>query len=147
MTFRIAEQAKARRNQIANEKIPRPVFPLLGGIDPREEQEAYRVADEQARQELGDIHHLIEIGEPATIDGLMKEMNVIERLDGMINRCIKRLLMVRGVKSLSSAGASESGAANCRPAKSRLIDTNSPERFARREIWQIYTIVVVSRFG
>jgi hypothetical protein len=119
MILRIAELAKARRNQIANEKIPRrgTAFPLLGGIDPRDEQEAYRVADEQARQELGDIHQLIEIGEPATIDGLMKELDVIERLDGMIDRCIKRLLMVRGVKSLSSAGASESAPQIAGPRK------------------------------
>ncbi|HEY7248207.1 MAG TPA: hypothetical protein VH678_30455 [Xanthobacteraceae bacterium] len=69
-------------------------------------QDARRAADEQARQELGDIHQLIDIGEPATIDGLMKELDVKERLDGMINRCLKQLLMVRGIKSLSSGTSS-----------------------------------------
>ena len=110
MTFRIAELAQTRRSQIANEKIPRPAFSLWTGIDPgevQEVQEASRAADQQARQELGDIHQLIDIGEPATIVGLMKELDVKERLGGIINRCHKQLLMVRGVKSLSSAAASE----------------------------------------
>jgi hypothetical protein len=57
---------------------------------------------------LGDVHQLIDIGEPATIEGLMKELDVKERLDGMINRCLKQLLTVRGVKSLSSAASSTS---------------------------------------
>ena len=70
--------------------------------------EEAQIADEQARQELGDIHQLIDVGAAATIDGLMKELDVIERLDGMINRCLKRLLIIRGVKSLSSAASSES---------------------------------------
>ena len=55
---------------------------------------------------LGDVYKLIDIGEPATIDGLMKELDIKERLDGLIDRCLKRLLMVRGVKSLSSAPSS-----------------------------------------
>jgi hypothetical protein len=45
------------------------------------------------------------VGEPATIDGLMKELDVADRLQGMINRCLKQLLMVRGVKSVLSAAA------------------------------------------
>ena len=90
-TCRIAELAKARRKEICSIK-------LISG-NPR--------ADEQARQELGDIHELIDIGETATIDGLMKELDLVDRLQGMINRCLKQLLMVRGIKSLSSAAVSE----------------------------------------
>jgi hypothetical protein len=83
-------------------------FASQGDIDPDEEREGRRAADEQARQELGDIHQLIDIGEPATIEGLTKELDVKERLDGMINRGLKQLLTVRGVKSLSSAASSTS---------------------------------------
>jgi hypothetical protein len=36
-----------------------------------------------------------------TLDSLCKELEVIDRIDGMIDRCFKRLLLVRGVKSLS----------------------------------------------
>jgi hypothetical protein len=41
------------------------------------------------------------MGEEATLDRLMKELEVQERLDAAIDRCIKRLLLVRGVKSMS----------------------------------------------
>jgi hypothetical protein len=81
---------------------------MLGGIDPVKAQEARRAAEEQARQELGDIHQLIDIGKPSTIDGLIKELEVQERLEPMINQCLKQLLAVRGVKSLPSAAASAS---------------------------------------
>ena len=39
--------------------------------------------------------------ELATIEELIEELELLDRLDGMIDRSIKRLLMVRGVKSLS----------------------------------------------
>jgi hypothetical protein len=61
-TFRIAKLAKERHQEIQYEKID--------GIDPVE-QEEYRAAEEQARQELGDIYKLIDIGEPTTIEGLL----------------------------------------------------------------------------
>ena len=70
--------------------------------------EKHTEPNEQARQELGDTHKLIDIGEPATIDGLMKELDIKERLDGMIHKCLKQLLVVRGIKSLSPASSSVS---------------------------------------
>jgi hypothetical protein len=107
VTFRIAELAQARRDQINYEKVPGPNLPPLipDDMDPAERREAYRAANEQARQELGDTHKLIDIGEPATIDGLMKELDIKERLDGMIHKCLKQLLVVRGIKSLSPASS------------------------------------------
>ncbi len=107
-TFRIAKLAKERLEQIGYEKVPPMEFYPLDGTDPAERREGYRAAMEQARQELGDIYKLIDIGEPATIDGLMKELDVKERLDGMIFRCLKQFLAVRGVKSLSPAASSVS---------------------------------------
>ena len=107
-TFRIAELAKERCAQINREKVPQPDFISLAGIDPAEELKGYRAAEKQARQELGDIYTLIDVDEPATIDGLMKELDIKERLDGAISKCLKQLLMVRGVKSLSPASASVS---------------------------------------
>jgi hypothetical protein len=46
-------------------------------------------------------------GDAATISGLLQELAVRERLDGCIDRCLKRLLFVRGLKSMSqeSSGA------------------------------------------
>jgi hypothetical protein len=106
-TFRIAELAKQRRQNIICAKVPDvSSFIPLPGVDPDVEREAYRAANEQARQELGDIHKLIDIGEPATIKGLMNELNVKEHLDGLISKKLKQLLMVRGVKSLSLTSSS-----------------------------------------
>ena len=73
-TFRIAELARRRLNQINSEKVPDPL-PLLNDI----EKAGYRAAEEQARQELGDIYKLIDIGEPGTMEGLMNELDKIGR--------------------------------------------------------------------
>jgi hypothetical protein len=106
-TFRIAELAQRRHAQINREKFPDSDFYFSDDdMDPAERKERYRAAEEQARQELGDTYKLIDIGEPATINGLMKELDIKERLDGMISKCLKQLLMVRGVKSLSLASPS-----------------------------------------
>jgi hypothetical protein len=99
----IAELAKKRQQTIEYEKVPGvPLLPFpFDDIDPVVKREGYRAAEEQGRQELGDVHRLIDIGEPATIKGLMKELDIKERLDDLIFKCLKQLLMVRGVKFLS----------------------------------------------
>jgi hypothetical protein len=107
-TFRIAERVKMRRSQIYHEKVPPLDYCFDADVAERlqQEREGHRAAEEQARQELGDIYQLIDIGVPATVDGLMKELDIKERLDGLISKCLKQLLMVRGVKSLSAASSS-----------------------------------------
>jgi hypothetical protein len=108
-TFRTAELAQERFEEICREKVPFIDFFPKSDKDVAEQkarQKGYRVAKEQARQELGDIYQLIDIGEPATVEGLMKELEIKERLDGLISKCLKQLLMVRGVKSLSVASSS-----------------------------------------
>jgi hypothetical protein len=104
--FRIAEMAKGRHSQIIREKLPEPDYYFSDDMDPAERKERYRAAKEQAQQELGDTYELIDIGEPATIEGLMKELDIKERLDTLISKCLKQLLMVRGVKSLLPASSS-----------------------------------------
>jgi hypothetical protein len=127
--FRIARQASRRCQQIEGENIPEKppvVYPeeadvvqkvetFLNAIGSAEKEaqrahnEALREGDEiakkQAKQELGDIYPLVEIGETATLEGLMKELQVIERLDALINKCLKQLVMVRGIKSLALASS------------------------------------------
>ena len=49
----------------------------------------------------------MEVGLSATMTGLMADLAVRDRLDAMIDRCLKRLLFLRGLKSVS--GASPSG--------------------------------------
>ena len=58
----------------------------------------------QTLKTLGaDAFELVEIGDAATFDGLTIELETQERLDAAINRCLKQLLMVRGVKSIAAA--------------------------------------------
>jgi GTP cyclohydrolase I len=51
---------------------------------------------------------LIEVGEAATFNGPTEELEIQERLDAAIAKCLKQLLMVRGVKSITAAPSSES---------------------------------------
>jgi hypothetical protein len=51
---------------------------------------------------------LFEISKTATLKRLMKELDVEERLDAMIDKLIKRLLFLRGLKSITSSAATPS---------------------------------------
>lgn len=92
LTYRIAEEAQ---NRIVNHKNWLSDSP----------QEA---AEEEIKTELGAASDLVEIGDVATTNYLLKELAIVDRLDGMIDRCLKRLLFVRGLKSISSSSATVS---------------------------------------
>jgi hypothetical protein len=64
----------------------------------------------------------------ATLNGLLKALEVQERLDGLIDRCLKRLLFIRGLKSL--AGSAESPSAP--PVQRRLPRRKRPAALAER---------------
>jgi hypothetical protein len=78
----------------------------------RIEEENWRIEEEKReariREKFGDDYKLVELGEATTFDGLRKELDIIERLDSAITRCLKQLLLVRGVKSISPAPSSAS---------------------------------------
>jgi hypothetical protein len=80
-TFRIAKLARARCQQIHNQHLPVQYLVPLGedDMDPAEREERRRAADQQARQELGDVYALVESGDAAEIEGLMNERT--ERLE------------------------------------------------------------------
>jgi hypothetical protein len=106
-TFRTAERARMRCSEIKSEKLPPDLLSeMFEDIDPVKREEAMRAAEDQAREELGDTYKLVEIGETATVDRLMKDLVIEERLDGMIDKCLKRLLFLRGLKSISTASSS-----------------------------------------
>ena len=48
------------------------------------------------------VKHLkeLDLRKMATLEGLLKELDVDERLGAMIDKCLKRLLFVRGLKSV-----------------------------------------------
>jgi hypothetical protein len=70
--------------------------------------EKWQAAEDQGRKELGELYALVEMGEEATVNCLMKDLDVQERLDAMIDRCLERLLMVRGLKSMLIGSTSAS---------------------------------------
>ena len=111
-SYRLAGLAKQGISNIHYELVPRnEYFVSLGqdSRDPEEVKAAEKSADEKAQKELGRFYDLAKLGDVATIDYLQNELSLIDRLDGMIDRCIKRLLLVRGLKSISPS-ASTTGA-------------------------------------
>jgi hypothetical protein len=106
MTYRIAEHAKEKYNSIYSILSPRLKEFLVSAYEPEtrssEELRALRKqGDQEAKSQLGPALELVEIGHVATTGHLLGELSIAERLDGMIDRYIKRLLLVRGLKSLS----------------------------------------------
>jgi hypothetical protein len=110
-TFRNAISARKRLNAIIQEEIdrrniPKPFALALMPLEVESEvvqaarEEAQRVGRERAQKELGDLYELTTV-DIATDDGLLTELAIEERLDALIDKCIKRLLMVRGVKSMT----------------------------------------------
>ena len=79
--------------------MPKFPYPILGAAKREENMQA---AEDQVRKELGDMHELVEVGEAATIDGLTRELDVKERLDAGIAKCLKQLLLLKGLKSISA---------------------------------------------
>jgi hypothetical protein len=112
-TLRIAERAQSRRAKILREKEedlePARFISEEEAAEDREEwRQAERDADSEAQEELGESYEFVEIGSAATCGGLTSELEIQERLDAAIAKCLKQLLMVRGVKSITAASSSES---------------------------------------
>jgi hypothetical protein len=103
-TFRIA--ASARRDwQLARDGTFKRTLAFWNGKDRPKIEDALDDLH-KARKEFGERYKFIEIGDIATLDQLMKDLIVEERLDAMIDKCIKRLLFLRGLKSISQTSSS-----------------------------------------
>jgi len=63
---------------------------------------------EHARKELGEDFRLVEIGDTATVEGLLRDLDIEERLNALIDKGLKRLLFLRGLKSISPVSSSTS---------------------------------------
>jgi hypothetical protein len=119
-TFRVAAIAQERRQQIVNEVVPANIISCdTSGRDYDALEEGYRATEEQAKRELGEAHELVGVGDTATFNGLMEELGIRERLSEMITKCLKQLLLVRGIKSLPSASSS--------PSTRQLSDLQKPK--------------------
>jgi hypothetical protein len=114
VTYRIAVHARKKHSSIYHILSP-PLkeIPLISlyELETRSSEklrELRKQAEQEAKAELGPALELVEIGDVATTDYLLQEISIAERLDGMIDRCLKRLLFVRGLKSLSSTSSAPS---------------------------------------
>ena len=68
----------------------------------RERRAQEQAEQEKIRREMGDAAFgLTRISHVTTTGYLMHELSIIDRIDAMIDRCLKRLLLVRGIKSIS----------------------------------------------
>ncbi len=104
-TIRIAEIARRRYTELM-ETVPDPYTPELmelRKVDPVEREAAMRAAEDQARKELGSAYKLARID--ATVERLMDDLAVLERLNASIDKCLRQLLLVRGLKSISAASS------------------------------------------
>jgi hypothetical protein len=115
-TFRYAEDVRAvwfgRREEIFYEKHPdAPATPdsPLSMLSDSERAKVYEGTDamiDEVRKELGEDFRFVEIGDTATVERLLSDLEIEERLDALIDKCLKRLLFLRGLKSLSTGSYS-----------------------------------------
>ena len=106
VTFQTAQLVKFRYRQIIDEELKRRGITsshsqmFVQGESHAALEEACRAAQKQACSELG---HWCEFRDDdfGTIERLMKDLEIIERLDAIIGKCVKRLLLIRGVKALA----------------------------------------------
>jgi hypothetical protein len=115
-TVRLAELAGQRRQAIQSEHVAAALdkkrdpmrvshFRTIE-LETAEREAAVQTAERQARKELGETYELAVIGETATVNHLLRDVGVEDRLDAMIDKCLKRLLFLRGLKSLPTASSS-----------------------------------------
>jgi hypothetical protein len=71
-----------------------------------EREKAIQAADDIARNELGDMYELAKMADTVTVACLMKDLADEERLDAAIDKCLKRLLLVKGLKSILASSSS-----------------------------------------
>jgi hypothetical protein len=109
-TFRIAEAARERYLAISSEMVPSTTPPFNLGYprddwtppDPAEVEAAREAAEARAQEELGKYYKFVGMWELATPVQMLKDLDVEERLNAMIDKLFKRLAMLKAFKSLSS---------------------------------------------
>jgi hypothetical protein len=106
-TFQTAQLVKFRYRQIIDEELKSRAIPtshsemvVHKGENQAVLEEAWRAAQKQACGELGDSCEYRD-DDFGTIERLMKDLEVVERLDAVVDKCVKRLLMVRKMKALA----------------------------------------------
>jgi hypothetical protein len=82
--------------------LPRPIHSMVPDGERHKVHGSTDAIINEVRKELGKDFRLVEIGDTATGEGLLRDLEIEERLDALIDKCLKRLLFVRGLKSIST---------------------------------------------
>jgi hypothetical protein len=115
-TLRIAEAVR-KRHEVIWSKVPSTVAPLMDfdlgtpdrnwePPDPAEVEAARQAALAQAREEFGVRYAFVKMGDAATLEQTFRDFEVVKQFDDMIEKSVKQLLLVRGVKSVSLTSSS-----------------------------------------
>jgi hypothetical protein len=113
LPFRIAQLAHDRYCAIETEKHLPP--PCIFNMN------AAKAAAEQVRKELGNKYNSLRSGEIQTFDQLERELDVEERLNAAIDRLLKQLIHVRGLKSVMSVAAASPPISQQVPRRIRAV--------------------------
>ena len=124
-TLRIGELALEHESRIHAQKSRLAELFEMEKYSAEGREVIMEAAEDQARKDLGAKYELVEIGETATVDRLLQDLAVEERLDAMIHKCLKRLLFLRGLRSkefdtsvlITAATTSSGDAAHSGPVK------------------------------
>ena len=119
-TYGVARLAREKHSSIfARREQPSIDYPLLIP-DPRSAEQIgadRKAAEAEIKDELGEAEELVELGDVLTLEKLNEHLEVIEQIDRMIDRCLKRFLMIKGVKSLSLSLSANGESSNKRVSK------------------------------
>jgi hypothetical protein len=94
-TIRIAERVRSRFVEIKADKFEAR---MNDHFKPELREKTMQAAEEEAKNELGEVYKLAEVDEATSFQELRQELNIQERLDNLIEKCLKRLLLLRGIK-------------------------------------------------
>jgi hypothetical protein len=99
--YAYAAQARKLYSEIRADLLPERGLSLLDFSNAEQFGQAEKAAKEKATKELGGAWKLVELGDVLTLNHLLKEMEVAERLSRLKERLLKQLMFVRGAKSMS----------------------------------------------
>jgi hypothetical protein len=107
-TYRLAHLARRHCDEVVEDRLRRSSgrSPLPKDVEARvrREAQAREEAEQEVREELGPEGPLLDFEDDD--EAMMRDLAVHEKLDAMIARNIKQLLLVKGLKNLAGLGPS-----------------------------------------
>jgi hypothetical protein len=101
VTLRKAELAKKHLSDVVASKAAEATSASNSPTEQPDAKAIVRSAEKSVRKELGDLYDLIEVGHASSLDGLAEDLTIEAKFDEVIDKKLKRLLHLRGIKSMS----------------------------------------------